>query len=168
MWEDETLWLETSMSVGTTGIEVTADWVPGERDGEFEQYDFKVEPYSMVFKTPEQKLQELFQTLQQLAPLWPMFQASGAVLDAEAIVEEIARLKNRPEFKRFITFVDPEAMMGGEEARQSPVTSRENIRRNIPTGGTQEARTSATIQALMGGDSQMNGQMAAALGRAPA
>ncbi|MHC4372225.1 MAG: hypothetical protein ACYSW8_31865 [Planctomycetota bacterium] len=125
----------------------------------------------MVLKTPEQKLQALFQVLQQIAPLWPMFQASGATLDAEAIVEEIARLKNRPEFKRFITFASPAAMLGGDQntVRQSPVTSRETVRRNIPTGGTAEHRSSAMIQSLLGGSSsQVNGQQAASMGRRPA
>ena len=165
MWEDQTLEIQSSVPIGA-GIEITSDWGPGNRQGEFEQYEFKVEPYSMVFKTPEQKLQELFQTLQQIAPLWPMFQASGATLDAEAIVEEIARLKNRPEFLRFITFAAPADMLGGDQntVRQSPVTSRETVRRNIPTGGTQEARSSAMIQSLMGGG-QVNGQTAAAMGR---
>jgi hypothetical protein len=167
MWEDQTLEIRTTIPVGSSGLEVSADWNPDIRSGEFEDYEFRVEPYSMVFKTPEQKLQEMFQTLQQIAPLWPMFQASGATLDAEAIVDEIARLKNRPEFKRFITFATPAEMLGGDEntVRQSPHTTRENIRRNVPTGGTQEARSSANIQALMGGNSQVNGQTAAAMGR---
>ena len=174
MWEDEELEIQSSIPVGNTGIEVNADWlgksIPDSRVGEFDDYQFKVEPYSMVFKTPEQKLQEIFQVLQQIAPLWPMFQASGATLDAEAIVDEIARLKNRPEFKRFITFATPADMLGGDEntAGGASHTSRENIRRNIPTGGTAEARSSAMIQSLMGGNSQVNGQMAAAMGRSPA
>lgn len=170
MWEDQTLEIKTSMPVGNSGIEVRSDWTPDYRTGEFEDYEFRVEPYSMVFKTPEQKLQELFQVLQQLAPLWPMFQAAGATLDAEAIVDEIARLKNRPEFKRFITFASPADMLGGDQntVRQSPVTSRETVRKNIPTGGTAEARTSAMVQSLLGGKSQVNGQMATAMGRRPA
>jgi len=108
MWEDQTLELKTALPVGNSGREVSSDWMPDYRQGEFEDYDFRVEPYSMVFKTPEQKLQELFQVLREMAPLWPMFQASGAALDAEAIVDEVARLKNRPEFKRFITFATPD------------------------------------------------------------
>src|SRR4029078_8275827 len=152
MWNDQTLELQTSIPVGNSGINVSSNWSPGHRMGNFEDYEFKVEPYSMVFKTPEQKLQELFQVLQQIAPLWPMFQASGATLDAEAIVDEIARLKNRPEFKRFITFANPAAMLGGDQStvRQSPVTTRETVRRNVPTGGTQDARSSAMIQSLLG------------------
>lgn len=171
MWEDQTLEIQSSIPVGNSGMEFKSNWTPDYRVGEFEDYEFRVEPYSMVFKTPEQKLQELFQVLQQIAPLWPMFQASGATLDAEAIVDEIARLKNRPEFKRFITFANPAAMLGGDQntIRQSPVTSRETVRRNIPTGGTADSR-SAILQQVMMGQSrpQVNGQQMASMGRRPA
>ena len=160
MWEDETLELKTSMEVGNTGINVNSDWTPDYRQGEFEDYEFRIEPYSMIFKTPEQKLQELFQVIREIAPLWPMFQASGASIDAQAIVEEIARLKNRPEFKRFITFAAPAEMLGGDEntVRQSPVTSRETVRKNVSSGGTEAARSNALIQTLMGGQPQINSQ----------
>ena len=169
MWEDQTLELHSSLPVGNSGIEIRQDWTPDYRRGEFEDYQFKIEPYSMVFKTPEQKLQELFQVLREIAPLWPMFQASGATLDAQAIVEEIARLKNRPEFKRFITFAAPSDMLGGDQntVRQSPHTTRETIRKNVGTGGTAEARNSAMIQSLLGGKPQVNGQQAAMMGRSP-
>jgi hypothetical protein len=160
MWEDASLELKTSMPVGNAGIMVDSDWTPDYRVGNFEDYEFRVEPYSMVFKTPEQKLQELFQVLREIAPLWPMFQASGATIDAQAIVQEIARLKNRPEFEKFITFASPAAMLGGDEntIRQSPVTTRETIRRNVSGGGTEQARNNAMIQTLMGGSPQINSQ----------
>jgi hypothetical protein len=181
MWEDQTLELQTSMQIGNTGIEVRSDWIsPINEDeelvraglqsparvGKFEDYEFKVEPYSMVFKTPEQKLQEIFQVLREIAPLWPMFQASGATLSAEAIVDEIARLKNRPEFKRFITFANPAEMLGGDQntIRQSPYTTRETIRRNVSAGGTADARTNALIRDLMSGSSSLNNQQAAMAG----
>jgi len=157
--------------VGNTGVEIPVPWTPGDRQGEFDDYEFRVEPYSMVFKTPEQKLQELFQTLQQLAPLWPMFQASGASLDAESIVEEIARLKNRPEFKRFITFAAPADMLGGDQntVRQSAVTSRETVRKSVPTGGTPGSRASIMGQVLTGQSKpQVNGAQAASMMRKPA
>ena len=171
MWEDETLYIESSMEVGNSGIHVTSDWMPEYRDGDFESYQFRVEPYSMVYKSPEQKLEEMYGTLQQLAPLWPMFQASGATMDAEAIVDEIARLMNRPEIRRFITFATPADMLGGDQntIRQSPVTSRETIRRNVPTGGTADARSNILQQVLMGQSGpQVNNQQAAAMTRGPA
>jgi len=170
MWNDQTLEIQSSIPVGNTGVQIPSNWTPDERRGNFEDYEFRVEPYSMIFTTPQKKLQELFGVLREVAPLWPMFQASGATLDAEAIVDEIARLTNRPEFKRFITFATPAAMLGGDQntIRSPAVTSRETVRKNVPTGGTRDARSSATIQALMGGKSQVNGQMASAMQRSPA
>jgi hypothetical protein len=85
-------------------------------------------------------------------------------------VEEIARLKNRPEFKRFITFAAPAAQLGGDQntVRQSPVTSRETVRKNVPTGGTAASRSSILQQTLMGGKPQVNAQQAASMMRTKA
>ena len=170
MWEDQALELQTSMPVGNTGIQVRSDWTPDYRLGEFEDYEFRVEPYSMVFKTPQQHLQEYFQVLQQIAPLWPMFQASGATLNVQVLVDEIARLLNKPEIKQLITFAVPAEMLGGDQntVRSPAHTTRETVRRNVPTGGTAENRANSVIQSLMGSGSQLNGQQRAAMQQAPA
>lgn len=185
MWEDQTLELRTSMPVGNSGIQVNADWISPlsqnddlvrqglqspARVGNFEDYEFRVEPYSMVFKTPQQHLQEYFQVLREIAPLWPMFQASGATLNVQVLVKEMARLMNKPEIEQLITFATPTDMLGGDQntVRSPAVTTRENIRRNVPTGGTAENRANSLIQSLMGGKSQLNGQQQAAMQRTPA
>jgi len=171
MWEDQTLELQTSMPVGNSGIQVDSSWTPDYRMGEFEDYEFRVEPYSMVFKTPQQHLQEYFQVLQQIAPLWPMFQASGATLNAQVLVKEMARLLNKPEIEQLITFAVPTEMLGGDQntIRSPAHTVRENVRKNVGTGGTAEARSNALIRDLMAGQSSStNGQQSAMLQRAPA
>jgi hypothetical protein len=170
MWEDQTLELRTSMPVGNSGINVSSDWTPDYRLGNFDDYDFRVEPYSMVFKTPQQHIQEYFQVLQEIAPLWPMFQASGATLNVEVLVKELARLMNKPEIEQLITFATPAAMLGGDQntIRSPSHTVRENVRRSVPTGGTAENRSNSLIQSLMGGQSQLNGQQQAAMQRTPA
>ena len=171
MWQDETLELHTSMAVGNSGISVNSDWTPDFRMGEFEDFEFRVEPYSMVFKTPQQHVQEYFQVLREIAPLWPMFQASGATLNVQVLVDEMARLMNKPEIKQLITFDTPAEMLGGDEntVRQAPNTTRTNIRKNVGTGGTAEARNNALVRDLMAGaSSSTNGQQSAMLNRAPA
>jgi len=169
MWEDQNMTLQTSMPVGNTGIEVRSDWTPDDRDGDFEDYDFEVVRYSTVFKTPETLLQETFQMLDRLAPFMPMIQAVGGSIDMQAVVDDIARLKDRPEFKKYIVFTAPLEMAGGDPhgATQSPVTSRETIRRSVPTGGTAANRSHVMQQELMGGG-QNNSQQKASLGRPPA
>ena len=100
-----------------------------------------------------------------------MFQASGATLDVEAILDEIARLTDRPELKRFITFATPAAELGGDQnsVRQSPVTTRNTVRRNVPTGGTAESRSNI-LQQVLGGQSapQVNQAQTASIARVPA
>jgi hypothetical protein len=170
MWEDQTLELRTSMPVGNSGIQVSSDWTPDYRLGNFEDYDFRVEPYSMVFKTPQQHVQEYFQVMQQIAPLWPMFQASGATLNVQVLVKELARLMNKPEIEQLITFAVPAEMLGGDQntIRSPSHTVRENIRKNVGTGGTAEARSNTLVRDLMSGASSTNGQQSAMIQRAPA
>jgi hypothetical protein len=170
MWEDQTLELHTSMPVGNSGIQVNSDWTPDYRMGNFEDYDFRVEPYSMVFKTPQQHLQEYFQVLREISPLWPMFQASGATLNVQVLVREMARLMNKPEIEQLITFATPAEQLGGDQntIRSPAHTTRENIRKNVSGGGTEQARSNALIQTLMGGKPQVNSQQSAMLQRAPA
>ena len=157
------------------GIQVDASWPmrdeAGERvlPGKLDEYELRVEPYSMTYKSPQQKLAELFSILDHVGRMWPMFQASGATLDAREILKEIARLQDQPELLRFITFATPADRLGGDEntIRQSPNTTREHIRRNIPTGGTAESRSSIMQQVLLGGG-QTNGAQRASLSRDPA
>jgi hypothetical protein len=170
MWHDQSLSISSSQELGSTGIKLDSSWEPGVRVGSFEDYGFRIEPYSMVYKTPSQKLQELFATLERLAPMWPMFQASGASLDAEQLVSIIADLQDRPELRRIITFASPAGMLGGDQntIRQSPITSRETVRRNVPTGGTAESRGAIMQQALMGSRPQVNPAQMASMARPPA
>jgi len=169
MWNDENLSVSSSIELGN--VQVDLPWETGNRQGSFEDYRFRVEPYSMVYKTPQQKLQELFGMFREIAPLWPMMQASGMTLDGQAIVEEISRLLDRPEFTKFITFANPAMELGGDQntIRQSPVTTRNTVRRNVPTGGTADSRSALLQQVLSGASNpQVNSQQSASMMRAPA
>lgn len=170
MWNDESMTMKSSVRVGSSDIHVDSSWTPENRVGNFEDYGLHVVPYSTVFKTPQQKLNELFATIERLAPIWPMFQASGATINAQELVEQIAELLDRPELKRIITFAVQTDQLGGDQntIRQSPVTSRETIRRNVPTGGTPESRSSIMQQVLSGAGSQATPQQMASMSRAPA
>ncbi len=172
IWNDNNIVIHSSDEIGNTGLYVDSSLEPEHRAGDFEDYKFVVEPYSMVHKTPQQKLQELFSILERIAPLWPMFQASGAVLDAQELLKIIADLQDRPEILRIISFVNQEgAPQGGGShgASQSPVTTRNVVRRNVPTGGTSENRSNILQQVLSGQSApQVNSQQAASIGRSPA
>ena len=171
MWNDQAMEIQASVQVPGSSIYVDSSWVPEKRVGVFEDYGLHVIPYSTVFKTPQGQLNDLFATLERIAPLWPMFQASGATLDARELLDQIANLLDRPELKRIITFAAMAAELGGDQntIRQSPITSRQTIRRNVPTGGTPESRSSVLQQVLSGGSAaQVTPQQIASMGRPPA
>ena len=77
---------------------------------------------------------------------------------------------NKPEIKSLITFAAPAEMLGGDQntVRSPSHTVRENVRKNVGTGGTAEARSNSLIRDLMSGASSTNGQQAAMMERAPA
>ena len=169
MWNDGTLNIAATVQPVGTEFSIDSSWTPERRMGSFEDYNFFVEPYSLPYKTPGQKLQEIFGTLRELQPFWPLFQASGASLDVRELMQQVADLQGRPELLRIVTFAAPTEVPGGpDEARQSPVTTRETVRRNVPTGGTAESRNNVLAQVLAGGNSQANDDQMASMGRAPA
>jgi hypothetical protein len=168
MWNDEWLEIQSAEELGSTGVYVDASWRPEDRQGRFEDYKFRVEQYSMVYKSPQAKVNELFATLQQLAPLWPMFQASGAALDVRELVDILAELQDRPELKRIITFASSGGRLGGDQntIRSPAVTTRNEVRRNVATGGTPQARSAILQQVLSGASKpQVSPQQAAVIGR---
>jgi hypothetical protein len=164
MWHDETIEIQSSVEVEGTPFKVDSSWPVLDafgnrvRYGEFEEMDLIVEACSMRYKSAEEKLGDIFSVLDRLGPLWPIFQASGATLDVQELLEIIANLLGRPELLRIISFATPAQELGGDQntIRQSPVTRRETIRRSVPTGGTNEARGAILAQALAGGQSQNN------------
>jgi hypothetical protein len=170
MWNDNQMVIPASVQVPGSDIYIDSSWTPDNRVGDLGDYGLDVIPYSTVFKTPQQELNELFAVVERIAPIWPMFQASGATLDAQELLKQMADLLDRPELERIITFAVMADQLGGDQntIRQSPITSRETIRRNVPTGGTPDSRNSILQQVLQGGGSQVTPQQMASMGRAPA
>jgi hypothetical protein len=124
----------------------------------------------MRYRSPSERANRLLGLLEKLAPLWPLMEASGATLDARELIDLLSDNFDQPEIARVITFLDQQQMGPGgpsHDATQSPVTRRENVRRNIPTGGTQESRSNIMQQVLRGGG-QANGQQMASMARPPA
>ena len=109
-----------------------------------------------------------------LAPLWPMIQ--GGVVDGKELMSLFADNLDLPEIKNlFKTMFQAEQSEGGggrpqlggdQNSIRSPAsTSREVVRRNVPTGGTAGNRMMMTAQAMGGAGRQANSQQMASMGR---
>ena len=154
-----------------TSFEIPLKFNPKDRkESEFVEMNFDIAPSSMRESSPQQKLGILANTVTNfLIPLAPQLQAQGLGIDATAFIRQVSELSNMPEIENLVVPLgDPgEAMELMKEQGQTPETTRNYVRQNVATGGTQEARESATIQALMGnqmtpGQQQMMSQSAPA------
>ena len=137
-----------------TGFEIPLKFNPKDRkESEFIEMYFSITPSSMRESSPQQKLGILTNTVTNfLIPLAPQLQSQGLGIDATAFVRSVAELANMPEIENMLVPLgDPgEAVTMMQEQGSPAETTRNYVRQNVPTGGTQEARETATIQALLG------------------
>lgn len=141
---------------------------PSDRAGMFFDYQFEVAPYSMTYKTPEQRLSTLMQIVQQvILPGAPMLAQSRQMFDFGEFVRTIADLSDIAELKELIKG-DPNAggLRMSQDRRQddpsiltsgSPPTKRtyERISRSGPPIGGDQSMSNA-VSAMSGTDGANN------------
>ena len=144
---------------------ITVEWGPEQREGDF-VYDIEIAPYSMKEDSPGDKLNVIMQFLNTMAPFMPMMEQQGLAFDFEGIARKFAQYTNLDDLDEIMTFMgEPlelgEPMSGGRggEARQSPSTTRTNVRVNRP-GATQGGQEQAMIAQLLGQGKQPSEQAA--------
>jgi len=134
---------------------------PEEREShDYLLHEMEVEPYSMQFTSPEQRLQKIHQIMQGVVlPLQPFMAEQGLGVDYKALLEAYSRYSDLPELKDIIVGLDDlDPSRGPEqpEQRQSPqggTTHRVNERISRP-GATPGGAEDTLINTLMGGNSQ--------------
>lgn len=132
------------------------------------RFNTKVEPFSMRYVSPEERLQQLDDTLDRLGPYLPLAMEQGVMIDFEEYITLRAELLGNNYIKRLIAFASQapqgQTNMRGEAPPMAPVTKRINERVNRP-GGTRQGRDAAMFQSLLGKPPQ--GASGAALMRPP-
>lgn len=151
MWNDELLSIQAEVEAPTgMGAIIDASW-DERREGDFWEYQFSVEPYSMAYQPPTAKLQKIERAIAQLMNLWPMLQAQGGNFDIQGLVRLYAEMLDIPELEHIVTFAAPSPLaiqqeQGGASAPNQP---HEYIRRNVSMGQTPQAQMDSVMQSLM-------------------
>jgi hypothetical protein len=118
--------------------------------GTFNAFQLKIEPYTEIYQSPTQRFQSLMMLWERL--IMPAVQAGiiDSTPDINALLGIAAQYLNMPEIKQLLREVSPEeqAMMSGGEARQSPTTTRNYIRRSAP--GPTRAGNAMQAMTMMG------------------
>jgi hypothetical protein len=160
MWADEFLDVPGQMeAVPGSGIMVDGSWTAEHREGDFWQYNFDISPGSTEYESDEAKISKLEKAMDRLEGMYPMIQAQGGDINVEALTRVYAEYLQIPELENVITFMgqQPQSPGGGnpaEEAGGPRNTTHTSVRRNVPTGGTPQARSQALQQSAYGNASQ--------------
>lgn len=159
LWSDEAKVIPGRISVdGADGYDVDATWYPGDREGEFGDYDLDIDVYSMPYQSPGQRAQAINTLLTTIyVPLAPLMQQQGWQLDVGALREIHAELLNLPRWRDVVKRVAP-MEMGGEMGGGSPVTQRTYQHQRVPTQGTPQGQAHVSeMQWLAQGNRQGQG-----------
>jgi hypothetical protein len=142
LWTDEFKQIVTEVPIeGAGGISVTSIWKPGDREGNFLDYNFDIDVYSMQYSSPSQKLKQLSETIQTVyVPLAPMLQQQGGMIDLFELTKHFADLMNLPELVSIIKFAGvTDDMMSSQPMtsvpRKAPTSTRNYVRTNVSAGG---------------------------------
>ena len=107
-----------------------AHWMPNIREGSPSDYEPEVIPYTLSFKPPEQLLRDLIGFVKEVGlPMANDFAASGQRINPTKLLELAADLGGMPELLEIYDTVEPVESVA-DEGRQSPVTTRQTIRRS--------------------------------------
>ena len=172
MWADEFLEVAgQTEAVAGSGIMVDSAWTPEKREGDFWQYNFDIVIGSTNYESRESKIQKIERAMDKLQALYPMIEAVGGQIDVEALTKLYSEYLDIPELENVIVFMPPpepdmqNAGGGSESGSSMPAnTTRNYVRRNVPTGGTPQARSNALQQSLYGNASQNQQNMLGEVG----
>lgn len=164
IWNDPIRTYQATRQIPGTSVQVEAIVSPGERFGNFGDLDVKIEPYSMKFRSPGERAQEIIQMMTNMVfPMMPFLQEQGIGIDIQHLFQLLSKYMSLPELQHIFQFVGPPVPgTAGQEAKQPQMSHRTYERVNRP-GATQRGNNQTMQQILSGAGVQ--GSQAASLGR---
>ena len=145
LWADEFKQIVTQVAIpGAPSFQNTFSWKPGDREGNFIDYNFEIDAYSMQYQGPRAKLDQLNSLVQGVyLPLAQMVQQQGGTIDLHQLTKQYSELLNLPELMQIVKFG---YAMDGEVAHQpmtevptkAPSTTRNYVRTNVSAASMQD------------------------------
>ena len=150
-WTNPLLKRNLQKKVKGTEISIPVLFTPDDRIGQYIDYNFIIEPFSLQMKTPGERLRVVMAAVQSLIlPLAPFIQQQGGTIDVQGILELFARYTGMTELSEIVEFGNPIQPEPGAvpEPRQAANTTRTNVRVNKP-GATAQGRDEAIMSSLL-------------------
>lgn len=177
LWTDPVSSYSLTRKIEGTPISIESSWPfdseTGEdkREGDFLQYNFAIEPFSLQAQSPQERVQVVLGILDRLAPFIQQMEAKGQSFDFEALLKYIANYANIPELKDMVTYTEgeqhPEAGprgAGGQSPKMPANTSRTYNRVSRAPGAESGAMNAIIGKAMLGTEPQPKEMAAFAAG----
>jgi len=154
-------------SIQPPGMEAIQSELTAEERNNAAYYDMmlNIEPYSMQFKSPGERLQTLNGIVNGvLMPSLPLLQQQGMGLDLGALMSLYSEYADLPELADIITYVNRPESIGAppsEGPGKPSVTHRTNERVSRP-GATRQGAEQVLVNQMLGGNSQQSEKEGAA------
>jgi hypothetical protein len=123
------------------------------RNHDYEDMSIRVDPYSLQYKSPEQRMAALDQVVSQiLIPIAPILQQQGVGIDFQAYLAMKAKLGDMPDLLELVKMAPPPQPTGDTAGEpQAPAmpqnTKREYVRRS-EGGASNEGKAMASANAM--------------------
>ena len=161
MWTDPIRDMRTTETRKFNGVEVPVEYSfsPEEKEGDFLEYNFRIDVHSMRKETPAEKGQKLIGLLQQvIMPTGEILMQSGFAPNVVEIIRQVAEYSDIP-FDTLLTSMDPEVEMPqrpGEVASpfQGPQNTTRTYERISRPGTTPAGNNKNLMQANLGANPQ--------------
>lgn len=155
IWTDPIRDIRTQRSIPGYQSPVQVDFSPERREGDFLDYNFDIEPYSMQAQTPGQRLAFIERFFNGFVmPLAPMMMQQGISIDFEKLSRTMAKLGHSNELEDMLIFTGPPSGMeptekgSSQRLGMSPQTKRTYERVN-KSGASRIGQDSQMIQSMM-------------------
>jgi hypothetical protein len=132
------------------------------RQGQFEDLDIEVDPYSLAHQTPQARMQALNGVVKEIVlPMMQLLIEQGHGFDINAYLEKISKYMDMPDLAEIVTIAEAPAAAtqggggaggagGGAQKPPMPAqTQREYVRHNMP-GSTREGSDRNLVSSLLG------------------
>jgi hypothetical protein len=143
-WHDPFLTQTTSHSLpGLPNVSATRRVTPQMRQrGRFEDLELRVDPYSLMHQSPQQRLAALNQIIQTVVvPMMPILQQQGITLDMNKYLQKVGEYLDQPDLNEILTIAEPPQQDtdtgAGDQPRMPVQTNRTYTRQNVPARTTQ-------------------------------
>ena len=148
LWQDVILEMSTEVEAG--GYVAPDEWKPYEREGNFLDYNFDINVYSLPYTPPAAQAQLLMSTVERIfIPMQEAMAAQGGQINFAALADKLSTLLNMPldEIVQFTAAPEGESSPASTSTKP-PSTTRNYTRTSVPSQGTGQSRLNQTLSGM--------------------